>query len=136
MGIAYEDLNPVNASFRFNSKEYELRPFDLAAQVWARNEFATDAEPNGVEILSKRIQDMTDFEPILKCAWHLLKRKRDFGFYDEFVKQIGKGDDDNKEVALIGLIYKAFVKTLGVSQPQLDSIADELELKKQSAVQS
>ena len=136
MAINYEDLHPVSASFRFKKHEYYLRPFDLAAQVWAHSEFATPENSNGVEVLSTRIQDLTDFEPVLKCAWHLLKRKRHFGFYSEFVNQIEAGDDDSDKIKLIGDIYTAFVKTLGVSQPQLDNIREELELKKPSAAGS
>lgn len=136
MSIKYEDLNPVCSSFRFQGKDFELRPFDLAAQVWAHNEFATKENKNGVEVLSQRIQDTTDFEPLLKCAWHLLKRKRHFGFYDEFVKQIDKGDDESDKIKILGEIYRAFVETLGVSQPQLDTIEEELELKKPKAAES
>jgi len=135
MAISYQDLNPVCASFRFNDNDYELRPFDLAAQVWAHTEFATDDNKNGVDVLSTRIQDLSDFEPILKCAWHLLKRKRHFGFYDEFVSQISKGDIASNQSKLIGDIYNAFVKTLGVSQPQLDQIKEDLELKKHNAAE-
>ena len=136
MAIKYEDLNPICASFTFHNKEYELRPFDLAAQVWAHTTFATEENENGVEVLSALVKDMKNFDPLFKCAWHLLKRKRDFGFYEEFVKQIGKGDDNSDSTKLIGDIYKAFVKCLGVSQPQLDQIADELELKKHLPVGS
>lgn len=126
--IKYSDLKPSNATFVLNEVEYELRPFDLAARVWANDEFATETEPNGLVNLSKTVQDMTSFSAVYKCAWHLLKRKRSFGFYENFLKEIDK--DEHKITADI---YKAFVRTLGVSEPQLDNFKEELELKKSLA---
>lgn len=134
MAIEYKDLNPVTATFTLNEKEYELRPFDLVAQVWAMDEFKTKEEPNGIVVLSDLVQEMTNFNAVYKCTWHLLKRKRDFGFFDNFLKAI---ENDNRGANPVTQdIYKAFVKTLGVSQPHIDEFTEELELKKHSAAQS
>lgn len=128
MSIKYQDLNPTEASFILNKKEYYLRPFDLAARVWAEDAFATKENKSGLMELSELVQDMTSFTAVYKCVWHLLKRKRDFGFFDNFLKAIG--DDDNGEHLTTKGIYDAFVKTLGVSEPQIEDMKDELELKK------
>lgn len=130
MAIPFHDLNPVHLSFKLNKKTYELRPFDLTAQVWARCEFATKEQPDGLVVLTGLIQDMNNFEPLFKCVWHLLKRKRDFGYFEEFVSQIDKGDDDSDKGTLIGQLYLIFTKSLQISQPDMEDIEEDLELKK------
>jgi len=136
MSIKYEDLNPRHSSFTLNNKDYEIRPFDLAAQVWARNEFATSDNKDGIVVLTELIQDMNNPMPLFKCVWHLLKRKRDFGFYEEFVKAIEKGDNDSDKFKIMSEMWSAFLETLGLSQPQLESIREEMELKKSQAAVS
>lgn len=128
MAINYKDLNPTEASFRMNKREYFLRPFDLAARVWADDEFATEDSPSGLVNLSRKIDDFTNFSPLLKCAWYLLRNKKDFGFYDQFIIDIENSEEGS--TAVIGDIYRAFVKTLGVSDPMIEEIKEELELKK------
>jgi len=132
MSIAYKDLKPSDATFVMNKKEYELRPFDLTAQVWASEFFATKEQPNGLITLSEKIADFGNFSALYNCIWHLLKRKRDFNHFSSFLSQVEKGDEDKDSTGLTGDMYRAFVKTLGVSQPQLENIQEELELKKQS----
>lgn len=130
MSIPFYELNPTCLSFRLNGKEYEIRPFDLTAQVWARCEFATKEQPDGLVILSELIQDMNNFDPLLKSIWHLLKRKRDFGFYEEFVSQIDKGDKDSDKGKVLTNLYVIFTNALQLSQPNMNDIEEDLELKK------
>lgn len=130
MSISYKDLNPTQSSFVLNEKEYFLRPFDLAARVWADDYFATPEQKSGLVVLSEKIQDMKSFETLFRCCWHLLKRKRDFGYYENFVKAIEEGDDKKSSQVLIADLYKAFVYTLGVSEPMLAKFEEEIEVKK------
>ena len=128
--IEYKDLVPLPAKIVLDDSEFTLRGFDLAAQVWAYNEFATPENKDGVENLSNRINDIKDTECILKCTWHLMNRKSHFGTYEKFVSCI---DSTENKWNKIMELYQAFVKTLGVSQPKLEELAEELQIKKHSA---
>lgn len=129
--MEYHDLKPVESTVIVDSKELTLRPFDLSAQVWAYNFFATKDNPDGMRVLAQRISDIRDAEAVLRLTWHLLKEKQFFLSYENFVDKIDK-DSKGKWVRVVEL-YKAVVKTLGVSQPQIDEIQEELELKKSIA---
>lgn len=128
MAIKYQDLKPTDASFKLNGREFEMRPFDLAARVWAEDEFKTDEQPSGLLNLSQQVQDLRNLNPVYKCAWHLLKRKREFGSFERFLEAIEKSDEGESVVA--GEIFKAFVKVLGVSEPMIEEMAEDVELKK------
>jgi len=130
MSISYQDLKPVESSFILNKKEYFLRPFDLSARVWADDFFSNENQSSGLIVLSEKIKDMKNFEALYRCCWHLLKRKRDFGFYENFVLSIEKGDEDSDSIKLTGDLYRAFVRSLGLSEPQLEKFKEDLELKK------
>jgi len=125
--IEYKDLVPVPAKISLDDQEFTLRAFDLAAQVWAYNEFATPENKDGVENLSERINDIKDTDCILKCTWHLMNRKTHFGTYEKFVTCVDKHDEKWTKIMEF---YQAFVKTLGVSQPKLEEIAEEMQVKK------
>ena len=136
MSIPFYELNPTCLSFKLNGNEYEIRPFDLTAQVWARCEFATKDESDGLVVLSELIQDMNNFDPLLKSIWHLLKRKRDFGFYEEFVLRIDKGDKDSNKVKILSNLYVIFTNALQLSQPNMNDIEEDLDLKKSLTAES
>jgi len=126
MGIQYHELNPRRSKIILNDKEYYLRPFDLAAQVWCYEEFKTETEPNGIVALTKRLEDVQDIAAYTKVVFHLLEDKKDFGIYANFINEIEKNGKYSKTIEL----YNALVESLGVSQPQIDKIKKELELKK------
>lgn len=128
----YHELKPQEASIKVGGKDYNLRPFDLAAQVWAYNFFSTEKEKDGMKILADRISDIRDADCILNLTWHLLRRKVDFGSYDNFVKAVEK-DQEQGKWNLIVSFYQAVVKTLGASQPDIEELKEEIELKKSLA---
>ena len=131
MGIQYHDLKPTESIIRLAGREYYLRPFDLTAQVWAYNFFSTPEKKDGVAVLAERLADMNDIEPILRTTWHLLRSKYDFGTYDAFVKKVDAvGQHKFKKISEF---YVAVVQTLGVSQPHIEDLKEELELKKSIA---
>ena len=132
--MKYQDLNPTEAVFELCDQEFTIGKFSLIAQTWAYNEFATQDEPNGVNVLANGIADMSNSEPLLKCVWFLMRRKHFFGTYENFVEEIDKLKDE--KWAKIMELYTAFVQTLGVSQPDLEEIHEELELKKSLAAQA
>lgn len=134
MTISYNDLNPIDTKVYINEQEFTLGKFSLLAQCWADQEFATEDEPSGVMALSKVIQDWTKPDPILRLSWYLLKEKSQFNNeYEQYIDFI-----DNKKIKWINIknIFQAVVRTIGVSQPQIDEIEEELELKKSLAVES
>ena len=129
--MRYEDLNPMPASIRLNGHDYEMRAFDLNAQVWADFEFA-NTEKKGLEVLSERLRRF-DAQASLKLCWHLLDKKgqRHLGGFDNFVKLCGKEGDTDWD--MIVEIYKKLLIVIGVSQPMLEDVKRDLELKKSSA---
>ena len=132
--MKYQDLNPTEATFKLCDQEFTIGKFSLIAQTWAYNEFATTEEPNGVNVLAQQIADINNSECLLKCVWFLMRRKHFFGSYENFVSKIE--DLGDGKWAKIMELYTAFVQTLGVSQPDLEEIQEELELKKSLAAQA
>jgi hypothetical protein len=133
--MEYHELNPSDAKFELDGEEFTIRAFDLAAQVWCYNEFATPENKDGITVLSERISDFKDADAVLRLTWHLLRRKTYFGNYSTFLNAVEKEKTDNNFWNKIMEIYGAIVKTLGVSQPQLAEIKQEMELKKSLAAQ-
>jgi hypothetical protein len=134
MAISYDELNPIDAEVIINNKTFTLGRFNLLAQCWANKEFSTEENKNGLENLSKNIQDWRQPEPLLKLSWYLLKEKSIFNAsYEEFVNFV---DNKNSKWNNIKNIFESVVKTIGVSQPQIDDMAEEIELKKSSAVEN
>jgi len=135
MPISYSDLKPAKAIFKLGLNEYTLRPFDLTAQVWASDYWKTEAQHNGLLVLTERLRSIEDVEAITKTCWYLLENKQQFDRkYTEFLKTIEKGDPENgNKWLLIADLFKALSKTLGVSQPDLEEFQEDLELKKSSA---
>ena len=127
MGIEYEELLPVEATITVKGKEYTLAPFSLAAQVWAKNYFATEEESDGLKNLLTKLDDVTkNPEPVLRVTWYLLRDKGDFGTFENFVESF----DGRKKWLNIAKLYPEVMTTIGVSQPALEEIRDELEIKK------
>jgi hypothetical protein len=133
MSIDYKDLNPVEATAVINNQSLEFNKFSLMAQCWADKEFATADEPSGVIVLSGLIQDWTQPEPMLKLSYYLLKDKSLFKSFQEYLEFV---DSHKSKWTNVKAIYEAVVYTLGVSQPQIDEMEEELELKKSLAVGS
>ena len=131
MGIEYNELNPADSVFTLKGREFEIRSFDLLAQSWAHSFFATADEPNGMSVLARRVSNIEDVEAIAQIAFHLLKDKEFFNKnFKEFMTAIES--EDRKWIKVVE-IYKAVVKTLGVSQPKIEEIREEIELKKSQA---
>ena len=122
MGLEFQDLKPVEATIVVDKNEFTLRPFDLSAQVWALNFFATKENTNGMAILTKRLTNNNDIDAILKVAWYLLTNKSYFGTYEGFVKKI---DRSTHKWTRVMEIQKAIVYTMGVSQPMLEEFEED-----------
>lgn len=133
MSISYQDLNPIDSTVMINDKKLTLKKFSLLAQCWAHEEFATKDEPNGIKNLSEIIQDWTQPEPVIKLSWYLLKEKSEFRDFDHYLEFI---DSKNSKWNNVKNIFESVVKTIGVSQPQIDEIEEDLELKKSLAAES
>lgn len=131
MAIQYHELKPIESEIEIDSIKFKLRPFDLSAQVWAYNHFATAENTDGISVLSERIQDIKDVGAVIDVVWHLLKNKYHFNNSQKiFNKTI---DNQQYKYTKTMEFRAAIVQCLGVSQPMIDEMKGELELKKSSA---
>lgn len=121
--VSINDLNPRPSKFILAGKTYELKKFSLAAQVWAYDEFATDKEKNGLNVLSQKLIEL-DPRAIAKTCYYLLKDKCDFPTEESFIDALGD------HYTTIKVLLEPFSRCLGVSQPSDDDTAEEVELKK------
>lgn len=128
MTISYHELNPKESEIELKSINFVLRKFDLSAQVWAYNNFATDKQKDGVKVLSERIQDLNDFGAVIEVVWHLLKNKMHFNNNIEYFKAAIELEDYPQ--LKIMQFRESIVECLGVSQPKLNEIKEDIELKK------
>ena len=131
--LKVQDLNPIETTITLNGKEYTLRKFDLLARSWASNEFATESRPDGLFVLADKMKSFgaDNFDTLLKCIWHLLKQKSDFGSFDGFCLAVTKEcEKTGSEITYMGSLLKAFNYTLGVSELSEDEIGEDSELKK------
>jgi hypothetical protein len=128
--ITLEDIVPQPAKFKISrmNKEYTLRPFSLADELWVKSHFGEHA--------SKMFTDV-DLEKICQLAFHQFIEREDFKL------QIVKFVDDNGHTVqteiggwklLMTLIagpteveglIKAILQTQGLSSPILDQISKE-----------
>lgn len=123
MSVSINDLNPRNSTFKLNGKEYELKKFSLAIQVWANDEFATPENKNGLEVLSQKVTNL-DADAIARCCYRMLVDKSDFGSFENFL------DKFKDYYTLLEVLLIPFSECLGVSQPSKEDIEEDLELKK------
>lgn len=134
MAVGLTQLNQVNRTFELGGMTYTLRKFDLYARVWAQEEFRTEAEPDGVTALAKRLSEKWNDLPVLtKTIWHLLEEKVSFGTYERFIKAI-ENDKKNTQLIITQDLYPALLQTLTDSKP--DDGGEEAEVKKFSAAVS
>ena len=121
--VSINDLNPRESKFTLRGKDYLLKKFALSAQVWVHDEFATENENNGLQVLSQKLIDL-DSAAIAKVSYFLLKDKSDFPTLNSFI------DAFEDHFNVIEVLLKPFSECLGVSQPSDDDTAEEVELKK------
>lgn len=113
--LKMEDLIPVEYNFKLSGhpgKEYTLKKFSLASQIWLRGQFGS----------SEKVQQIfktMDLVAISQIAHHLLKDKTDFKTYMDFAESIITHDD---KVQLL----KGVLATIGISQPVLDDAEKEV----------
>jgi len=133
MGISAKDLNPLPSSFLIGKKEYKMRDCDLLFEIWAHEKFSTPEETNGLIAFSRLASDLSKPKPILQAAYHLLVDDSDFANEEDFIIQIGKRAGVGKKYYTLNGIYQAMARSFGLSQPLMDEIAEDQELKKQVA---
>ena len=127
MKIPYHELNPRPYEFEMEGKAYKLAPFSLKAQTWAYEEFKTEQEPNGLKNLSELLKAV-DLKTAVVCCWYLLEDKKGLNI-GEFFEICQKHENIRKP-------FDALAKTIGLSQPHIEGIEEELELKKFKAVKA
>ena len=125
MGFKITDLKPKTTTLSIKGKDYTLRPFSLATQVWCYSEFATKEEKNGLVNLGELLKEV-DFMAGCKIAYHLLKDKSDFNTVDDFINAIG-------DYTNLVKVYQAICESIGVSQPHIETITKEAQEKKLEA---
>lgn len=124
--INIKDLNPRESTFDLAGKTYTLKKFSLAARVWVEYEFSTPQQKSGLMALSDMMRDL-DPGAFAKVSYYLLKDKSDFPTIEKFIDALG---DD---VTILGVLGRPIVECFGVSNPDLEDIEEDLELKKPKA---
>lgn len=110
--FSLSDLKPQEATFKldaFPDKEFTLKRFSLASQMWCTETFGTERLRSMFET-----QHMPD---IAKLCYYLLKDKTNMS-YENFLENICSYQDK------INLI-SAILTTIGLSQPVLEQMANE-----------
>ena len=131
--IHFSELIPRESTIKIFDKVYKLKPFTIAIETWAYYEFQTKDEKNGVKVLSDRLRDFNDKEAVLKCIYKLLVDKNDFDTYEKFIEKLDTYDRDKFYIFLTECYY-SLSEAIGISQPVIENIEEELELKKYKAV--
>ena len=125
MSFELKDLKPRDADIVINNKKYDVKKFSMAAQIWCYYEFGNKENKNGLHILKEKLED-GDLHASAKVIYYLLKDKSDFVDIDDFIERAAKFKN-------LEAIYKTLCKVMGYSQPEIEKIEKEVELKKYSA---
>ena len=113
MKLELNDLKPKEFSLELSEKpgkNYVLKKFSLASQVWLFERFGKD----GAEGIFKN----QNIPAISEIAYYLMKDKADFQSLESFREAIVTQQDK------INLIT-ALLATVGISQPVLDKLVEE-----------
>jgi len=129
MSTNLQELNPRKSEIVINKKTYVLKKFSLLARVWARTEFATPEQSDGLMVLAKRMETFNDIEAWSKMLYHLLEDRRDFKNYESFLGALEKGGKFSNVIQA----YRALMECIGLSEPEPES-EDTKDLKKSVAV--
>lgn len=132
--VPFTDLIPKNSKIKIHNKVYKLKPFTLAVELWATDEFKTPQEPNGLQVLSNRLRDFSDKEAVFKVIYKLIIDKSDFDTYEKFIKYVEEMEQERIYI-FITECYYAISDTIGLSQPVIENIEEDIELKKLKAAQ-
>ena len=121
-GLNLDDLNPVAAVIEIEiggeTKRYDVRKFNLLAQMWVRKEFGTEAAwQQAMDPTSElnRGQDQLPYlEALCKTMHHLLVDKTDFPTWEDFALAVGTGQTEQLNLG------KAMLTVMGLSQAVTD----------------
>lgn len=130
--VNYSDLRPKKSKIKLLEKTYILKPFSIGVETWAYYEFQTKDERNGMNVLSERLRDFNDKEALLKTLHKLIIDKEDFPEYEDFLKLVETLGQEKIYLFLMEGFY-SIAETIGLSQPIIENIEEELELKKLKA---
>jgi hypothetical protein len=125
----FAELNPRPSQVVIHGKRYKLKPFSLAAHVWAYCEFATKDNSNGLEVLSKRFADPNDFDATYRTVYHLIKDKSAWSDYDMFLSDV---TSIKNKYTLLMEFKLALQECVGNGTPD-EPTEEEAELKKSVA---
>jgi len=133
MSTKLHDLNPLNTKLVIGKKTFYLGLFDLRARVWAHERFKTSEEPNGLFALAKRLESQWhDLPAITETVYELLLDKP--STYNKFIKLIKKSKKHN--ILILVDLFKALNECFVKSEPALDELEEDSELKKSRAAVS
>lgn len=113
MKLDLNDLKPAEAHFQLSDKgekQYTLRKFSLASQVWMREKF-------GKENVQGIFKDQ-NIPAIAEIAHHQLKDSSDFPTFMDFCECIITQQD---RIA----VMMALLHTIGISQPVIAKLTEE-----------
>ena len=124
-----QELKPRPSEIVIDKKTYVLKPFSLLARVWARHEFKTVENSDGISVLAQRMETFGDIEAWSKMLYYLLEDKKDFPNYEKFLCGLEKGGKFSSVI----MAYRALMECIGLSEPEPES-EDEKDIKKSVAV--
>lgn len=105
------DLKPVESTFKLsNGKEYTLKKFSLAAQIWMHQRFGAEKV--------QQIFEKVSIPEICETVHFLMKDKSDFPTFLDLAEAITTQAD---RLAIV----QAIIETIGISQPMIDKITAE-----------
>ena len=133
MAIKIHELNPLDSYFELNGERYELHSITLAKRIYIDNYFGTQEkgeEPNGVATLTKNLESFGNFEALSEIIFYLMKDKEKF----KHAKDLLAHAEKDGGTRTFELMYVALCECVGLSEPQLDEMANEIETKKSQTI--
>lgn len=133
MAIKIHELNPLDSYFEINDVRYELHAISLAKRIYIDNYFGTQEkgeEPNGIATLKEKIQNFGNFEALSEIIFYLMKDNTKF----KNAKDLLEHAEKDNGLTTFKLMYVALCECVGLSEPQLNEMANEIETKKSRAM--
>jgi hypothetical protein len=124
MKLDLSDLKPAEAHFHLSGKgekQYTLRKFSLASQIWMKERFGQDK--------IKTIFENQSIPEISELVYYQLKEPHGFHSLHEFQEEILEQKD---RIA----IMTALLKTIGISQPVVEKLAKDVAESQEGNVQA
>lgn len=116
-----EEFNPPTPEIDLDGQIVSFGRFRLLDKAWSLAHFATKENPNGLEVLSQKLEAL-DILAAAELAWRLVENKREI----TKAKFFAFAEDPRN----FSIIYKAIIQSLTDSEPTQENSARLSDLKK------